>query len=129
MAVSGGKYDVMLVAEHDLCPPELEAYLKKEAHRWPSYDDIKQEIHEYVARTKRPASGGVRAFAEAHGNNLGDEELEASDGIQADEELAEVLDPEDLDWIPVQHRHRLLAIVKNVHGKASKGKGKVPQGP
>ena len=30
----------------NMCPPELEAYLKKEAHRWDTYNEIRQAIPE-----------------------------------------------------------------------------------
>ena len=42
-----------------ICPEGLEAYLRKDSTKWPTYHDVKYEILDYIARTAGKKRGGA----------------------------------------------------------------------
>jgi hypothetical protein len=79
-----------------MCPADLEKHLKRDDHRWPSYDEVLAEIHEHLAR-ERPQRPAAHATSSAPQGTTGADGLEEHWLEDADEmELTE----EDLANFP-----------------------------
>jgi hypothetical protein len=113
-----GTYERFILIQ--MCPDALEEHLKRYTKEWPTYQEVKNEIFDYLARTaktaSRPKAGALHEFS-------GTSYSEASQ--DEGEELE--LDDEDREWvamIPEEHHGLFAAFVKNKMTKKGKGNGK-----
>ena len=101
----------------NMLPKDLGDYMLRETHRFPGYDDIKRELHEHIARARRP--GGSAKL-----NLFNDPEQDEDEPSQQEDYDDDHLYEEELADNPPEEKEQILAIVRNVKMKAAKGKGK-----
>jgi hypothetical protein len=115
-----------------ICPDALEAYLRKESTKWPTYHDVKYEIFDYIARTApKKRTGALHELSQHTPPGLYEpawephlhDEWQESEHFEVPQDQRELL-ASMISAVPDEHRETLAAVIKSSFQKKGKGKGK-----
>ena len=118
----------------NMVPKDFGDYLLRESARFSTYSDVRSEIVEHIARSKRHAHPGVRSLAQDLVYGEVSEEPALLEGLEEldDQEKNYILSLADFGE---DHQASILALVKNTKakfpgkgGKGGKSKGKKGDG-